>query len=73
MLIIGPGLIKIFNNEIGTQLYPIIMTGSLAALLVSPLLQFLFSKFASYDTLLRFCGFLILLSSCFNCLLEIPG
>ena len=38
ILIIGPGLIKIFNNDLGTQLYPIIMTGSLGALLISPLL-----------------------------------
>ena len=49
------------------------MTGSLGALLVSPLLQFLFSSFTSYDWLLVFCGIMIIISSGFNFLLKIPS
>lgn len=36
-VVVGPGLIKIFGNDVGTQLLSFISSGSLVALIISPL------------------------------------
>jgi hypothetical protein len=63
LVIVGPGLVKIYGSDLGAQLLPIVNVGALLALIVSPMLQFGFRNVLDFDYLLAICGGIIVLTS----------
>lgn len=51
MVIVGPGLLKIFGSELGHQLLPITFTGSMMAFVLSPLAQYFLLRYIDMDLL----------------------
>lgn len=56
MVIEGPGLVKIFGQDLGTQLLPFINSGALLGLVLAPVFQFFMSNFISFDYILALGG-----------------
>jgi hypothetical protein len=57
--VIGPIIIKIFGFHTGTQVFPFKVTSWLAAVIIAPLLHYLFGKIISIDALLVVLGLLV--------------
>jgi hypothetical protein len=70
LVIVGPGLVKIFGNDLGTQLLPIVNMGSLIAFVLSPILQLALLNIMGFDYFLALCGAMVMLTAVYNSRLE---
>ncbi|KAM3137441.1 hypothetical protein pb186bvf_010414 [Paramecium bursaria] len=63
IVILGPGLLKIFGGDVGTQIIPIINIGTLIAFVASPIFQWLFIEMIEFDGIFILQGLFIIMSA----------
>ena len=65
LVIIGPGLLKLYGNQMGHQLYPFTHCGVLFAVLASSLSTVILNKYLTFDEIFVLQGCIVIFSLIF--------